>query len=108
MSREIKARGIFFIGFYQPSVKHCRVFVTASHVKIALTNRTLVKFRPSPYPNYEELEVKKMTIIWSGTLAILLSRFRRKLFRVDKIRYSVEDQIKRIGVYYMCIDDLPI
>ena len=49
-----------------------------------------------------------MTIIWSGTLAILLSRFRRKLFRGDKIRYSVEDQIKRIGVYYMCIDDLPI
>ena len=49
-----------------------------------------------------------MTIIWGGTLAILLSRFRRKLFRVDMIRYSIEDQIKRIGVYYMCIDDLPI
>ena len=49
-----------------------------------------------------------MTIIWGGTLAILLSRFRRKLFRVDKIKYNIEDQIKRIGVYYMCIDDLPL
>ena len=49
-----------------------------------------------------------MTIIWGGTLAVILTKFRRKLFWVDKQRYSVEDQIKRIGVYYMCIDDLPI
>lgn len=49
-----------------------------------------------------------MTIIWGGTLAVILTKLRRKLFRVDKQRYSVEDQIKRIGVYYMCIDDLPI
>ena len=49
-----------------------------------------------------------MTVIWGGTLAVLLAQFTRKLFRVDKIKYSVEDQIKRIGVYYMCIDDLTI
>ncbi len=49
-----------------------------------------------------------MTVIWAGTLAVLLARLRKSLFRVDKIRYSVEDQIKRIGVYYMCIDDLPL
>ena len=49
-----------------------------------------------------------MTVIWGGTLAVLLAQFKKKLFRVDKLRYSVEDQIKRIGVYYMCIDDLPI
>ena len=49
-----------------------------------------------------------MTIIWGGTLAVILTKLRRKLFRVDKQRFSVEDQIKRIGVYYMCIDDLPI
>ncbi len=49
-----------------------------------------------------------MTVIWGGTLAIVLARLRRKLFRVDKVKYNVEDQIKRFGVYYMCIDDLPL
>lgn len=49
-----------------------------------------------------------MTIIWGGTLAILLNQFRRNLFRVTKIRHNIDDQIKRIGVYYMCIDDLPL
>ena len=49
-----------------------------------------------------------MTVIWGGTLAVLLSRLRKRLYRVDKLKYNVEDQIKRIGVYYMCIDDLPI
>lgn len=49
-----------------------------------------------------------MTIIWGGTLAILLARLRKRLFRVDKIKYSVEDQIKKIGVYFMCIDNLPL
>ena len=49
-----------------------------------------------------------MTIIWGGTLAILLNRFRRKLFLVTKIKPDIDAQIKRIGVYYMCIDDLPL
>ena len=49
-----------------------------------------------------------MTIIWGGTLAILLNRFRRNLFRVTRINRDIDAQIKRIGVYYMCIDDLPI
>ena len=49
-----------------------------------------------------------MIVIWCGTLAFLFSRFCKKLFRVDKLKHSVEDQIKRIGVYYMCIDDLPL
>jgi len=49
-----------------------------------------------------------MIIIWGGTLAIMLSRFKKCLFRVQKLNYSIEKQIKRIGVYYMCIDDLPL
>ncbi len=49
-----------------------------------------------------------MTVIWGGTLAVLLSRLRKRLYQVDKLNYNVDDQIKRIGVYYMCIDDLPI
>ena len=49
-----------------------------------------------------------MTIIWGGTLAIHLNRFRLKLFRVTKIKHDIDAQIKRIGVYYMCIDDLPL
>jgi len=49
-----------------------------------------------------------MTVIWCGTLAILLSMFCRNLFRIDRIKLSEMDQFKRIGVYYMCIDDLPL
>ena len=49
-----------------------------------------------------------MTVIWGGTLAVLLSRFRRSLFRISKIKFNEKDQFKRIGVYYMCIDDLPL
>lgn len=49
-----------------------------------------------------------MTVIWGGTLAVLLSRFRKKLFRVTKVRRDIDAQIKRIGVYFMCIDDLPL
>ena len=70
--------------------------------------RTLESSPSIPYPYGEVLEVNVMTIIWGGTLAILLSRLRKSLFQIDKIKYSVEDQIKRIGVYYMCIDDLPL
>lgn len=50
----------------------------------------------------------KMTVIWGGTLAVLLARLRKSLFRVDKLSCSVEDRIKRLCVYYMCIDDLPL
>ncbi len=55
-----------------------------------------------------ETEEFTMMIIWGGTLAILLNRFRRNLFRVTRINHDIDAQIKRIGVYYMCIDDLPI
>ena len=49
-----------------------------------------------------------MTIIWGGTLAVLLCRLRKKLFRVTRLNHDIDAQIKRIGVYYMCIDDLPL
>ena len=49
-----------------------------------------------------------MTIVWGGTLAILLSRLQRTPYRVTRIKHDVNAQIKRIGVYYMCIDDLPL
>ena len=49
-----------------------------------------------------------MTIIWGGTLAVLLNRLRRNTYKVVRENYNVEDQIKRIGVYFMCIDDLPL
>lgn len=49
-----------------------------------------------------------MTIVWGGTLAILLCLIQRVPYRVTRIKHDVEVQIKRIGVYYMCIDNLPI
>ena len=46
------------------------------------------------------------TIIWGGALAILLSWLQRTPYNVTLIKHDVEAQIKRIGIYYMCIDDM--
>ena len=110
MSRGNKPRDIFFVSFCVGYVNYSkdlldqvsftrRFFSFQSHIGNYLSGSVFLIW---------EWEVKNMTIIWGGTLAVILAKLRRKLFRVDKQRYSVEDQIKRIGVYYMCIDDLPI
>jgi len=49
-----------------------------------------------------------MTIVWGGTLALLLARLKRKPYEVIRIEHDAKAQIKRLGVYYMCIDDLPL
>lgn len=49
-----------------------------------------------------------MIIVCTGNLAVILNQLRRRLFRTEKCKYSIQNQIKRIGVYYMCIDDLPL
>ena len=41
----------------------------------------------------------KLTVIWSGTLDFLMAKLKRKPYEVTRI--------KRLGIYYMCIDDLP-
>ena len=47
-------------------------------------------------------------IIWGGTLVVLLARLKRKPYKVTRIKHDAKAQIKRLGVYYMCIDDLPL
>ena len=49
-----------------------------------------------------------MTIVWCGTLAVLLARLKRKPYEVTRIKHDEKERIKRLGVYYMCIDDLPL
>ena len=49
-----------------------------------------------------------MSIVWGGTLAILLARLKRKPYEVIHIKRDESNRIKRLGVYYMCIDDLPL
>ena len=49
-----------------------------------------------------------MTIFWGGTLALLLAKLKSKPYEVTRIKHDVKDRIKRLGVYYMCIDDLPL
>ena len=49
-----------------------------------------------------------MTIVWGGTLALLLAKLKRKPYEVTRIKHDAKAQIKRLGVYYMCIDDLPL
>lgn len=49
-----------------------------------------------------------MTIVWGGTLVVLLARLKRNPYEVTYIKHDVNAQIKRLGVYYMCIDDFPL
>ncbi len=49
-----------------------------------------------------------MTIVWGGTLAVILAKLKRKPYKVTRIKHDVNERIKRLGVYYMCIDDLPL
>lgn len=49
-----------------------------------------------------------MTIVWGGTLAVILARLKRKPYDVTRIKQDEAERIKRFGVYYMCIDDLPL
>ena len=48
------------------------------------------------------------TIVWVGTLAVLLARLKRKPYEVIRIKHDEAERIKSLGVYYMCIDDLPL
>ena len=45
-------------------------------------------------------------IIWGLNLAVLLSLLPKKLYRYRRLGFSIDDQIKRIGIYYMCISDI--
>ncbi len=58
--------------------------------------------------NKRSVTANDMTIVWGGTLALLLAKLKRKPYEVTRIKHDVKDRIKRLGVYYMCIDDLPL
>ena len=49
-----------------------------------------------------------MIVIWGGSLAVLLSQLRKSTFKIENIKIDPDKDITRIGVYYMCIDDLPL
>ena len=54
------------------------------------------------------IKLSDMTIMWSGTLVFLLARLKRKPYKVARIKRDEEERIKRLCIYYMCIDDLPL
>ena len=54
------------------------------------------------------LEVEDMVITWVGSLAFLLNKLWRTVFRLERIEESFEKTITRYGAYYFCIDDLPL
>lgn len=49
-----------------------------------------------------------MTIVWGGTLVVLIAKLKRKPYEVTRIKQDEAERNKRFGVYYMCIDDLPL
>ena len=51
---------------------------------------------------------KYMTIVWTGPLALVLNRISRVKtpIKIHRFRRYKTNQVKRVGIYYMCIDDL--
>jgi len=49
-----------------------------------------------------------MTIVWGGTLAVFLAKLKRKPYEITIIKHDEAERIKRLGVYYIYIDDLPL
>lgn len=49
-----------------------------------------------------------ITVVWGGTLAVILARLKRKPYKVTRIKHDEAERSKRLGIYYMCIDDLPL
>lgn len=54
------------------------------------------------------MEKEFKMVIWFGTLVVLTNKLWKTHFKTTREIYSFKDQIKRFGVYYMCLDDLPI
>lgn len=54
------------------------------------------------------MEKDNFTVVWGGTLAFLTAKLKRKPYKVARTKHDVTERIKRLGVYSMCIDDLPI
>lgn len=46
-----------------------------------------------------------MLVIWLGSLAAVINQLRKKCYKIFRETFSRKNQIKRIGVYYMCIDN---
>ena len=49
-----------------------------------------------------------ITVVWGGTLAVILAKLKRKPYEVTRIKHDETERIKRLGIYYVCIDDLPL
>ena len=49
-----------------------------------------------------------ITVIWGGTLVFLMAKLKRKPYKMTHIKQNANERIKRLGVYYMCIDALPL
>lgn len=49
-----------------------------------------------------------LSIIWAAPLALFLKRLVSAPYNINIIPYKTEAYVKRIGIYYMCIDDLPL
>lgn len=49
-----------------------------------------------------------ISVVWGVTLAVFLARLKRNHYKVSRIKYDVNEKIKRFGIYYMFIDDLPL
>ena len=49
-----------------------------------------------------------VVIIWAASMAVFLKRLVSVPYNINNIPYDTEAYVKRIGIYYMCIDDLPL
>ena len=59
--------------------------------------------------NYAVTVQLNIIVVWGGTLAVILAKLKRKPpYEVTRIKHDEAERIKRLGVYYICIDDLPL
>ena len=49
-----------------------------------------------------------ITVVWGGTLAFLMAKLKGNLYKGTRIKQDAAERIKRLGVYYICIDDLSL
>ena len=49
-----------------------------------------------------------MTITWCCSLAILLKELKGTFYKEEKVINCSKNQIKRFGIYFMCIDNLTL
>ncbi len=100
-------------------LKTCTVSITGRRYRSGLTT----KWSPRTFIHWERTSLTSLSIteaddsVYHTGIVVLYarrigkkSRFwsARKTYEVTRIKHDEAERIKRLGIYYLCIDDLPL